>query len=182
MKLIACLKNKKNPSRKKNSLCFRKWNFVTLRLKKFSYFLKRKHFLYFWKRNPALFSLCSIKKKKKKSFLYFFKRKFFSTKLIIQETKTTKEFLMFEEMKLFLYFKKGILRTQGYNRNFLFVCKWSFLALYFSYIWGRSNFPSSESKKDSLLKSLLYFWKWNFLIFKEGIVKFWKTNKRAFSR
>ena len=39
--------------------------------------------------------------------------------------------------------------------------KWSFLALYISYISG-SNFPSSKSKKNPLVKSSLYFEKWNF--------------------
>ena len=40
--------------------------------------------------------------------------------------------------------------------------KWSFLALYFS-SFSRSNFSSSKSKKNPLLKSLSYFHKWNFL-------------------
>ena len=49
------LQNKKiHPE--KNSLCFQKWNFLALILKKFLYFLKGKLFLYFWKWNHALFS------------------------------------------------------------------------------------------------------------------------------
>ena len=49
-------KNKKKSIPKKNSLYFRKRNFLGLILTKFLYFLKRRLFLYVQKWNPALFS------------------------------------------------------------------------------------------------------------------------------
>ena len=39
----------------KNALCFKKWNFLTLRLKNFLYFLQRNIFLYFLKKAPYIF-------------------------------------------------------------------------------------------------------------------------------
>ena len=51
------LKKRKKIHPAKYSLYFRKWNFLTLRLKNFLYLLKRKLFLYFRKWNPALSGL-----------------------------------------------------------------------------------------------------------------------------
>ena len=78
-------KNQNKIHPEKNSLYFRKWNFLALILKKFLhflkiklllYFLKKKFFLYFRKRNPALFSPSSRKKNPpRENFLYFRKRK-----------------------------------------------------------------------------------------------------------
>ena len=47
----------------KNSLYFRKWNFLALILKKIVYFLKRKPFLYFQKWNTAHFTPSSKNKR-----------------------------------------------------------------------------------------------------------------------
>ena len=94
-------KNQNKIHPEKNSLYFRKWNFLALILKKFLhflkiklllYFLKKKFFLYFRKRNPALFSPSSRKKKSTQ-------RKF----LILQEKKIPKNFLCFLKRKFFLY-------------------------------------------------------------------------------
>ena len=78
------LQNKKiHPE--KNSLCFQKWNFLSLILKKFFYFLKGKLFLYFWKWNNALFSPRSKNKKNpppQENFLYF--RKQTGNKILFQ--------------------------------------------------------------------------------------------------
>ena len=63
-------KNKKIHS-EKNSLHFRKWNFLTLRLKNFLYFLKGKFFLYFLKKASNFLEMETPKK-----FLYFRKRNF----------------------------------------------------------------------------------------------------------
>ena len=61
-----------------------KWNFLTLMLIKFLYFLKRKLFLYFGNGNPE------------RKFLYFRKGNF----LIFLETKTLKNFLYFRKRNL----------------------------------------------------------------------------------
>ena len=68
----------------KNSLHFRKWNFLTLRLKNFLYFLKKKFFLYFLKKVP-----------------------------ILLEMETPPKFFI-SRNGTFLYFGKGIFRTLAY--------------------------------------------------------------------
>ena len=85
-------KNKKiNPE--KNSLCFRKWNSLTLRLKNFLYFLKRKLFLYFRKQNFLIFQETETPKK----IAYSSGNRFF----IFQEMKTPKKFFIFQETEHF---------------------------------------------------------------------------------
>ena len=95
---------------------FQEMELCDSKIKKIFIFSQKEAFLIFLEMEPCTFQPMLKKKKKQKknkSFLFFFKRKLCSRKLKIQETETTKEFLMFEEMELFLYFKKGILRTQG---------------------------------------------------------------------
>ena len=63
---------------KMNSLYLKKWNFLTLTLRNFLYFLKRKHLSYYGKWNPALFKPeleKILKNPPRESFLYFKKRK-----------------------------------------------------------------------------------------------------------
>ena len=81
----------KEKTPEKNSLYFQKWNFLAQIFKNFLLFPKRKVFLYFWKRNPAIFSpspknkrtppqenLLYFRKPKtpQKNFMCFLKRKF----------------------------------------------------------------------------------------------------------
>ena len=71
-------KKNKKINHEKNSLYFRKWNFLALIFKKFLYFFKRKLFLYFRKWNPALFTPSSKNKRnppREGLFSYFRKRK-----------------------------------------------------------------------------------------------------------
>ena len=80
----------------KNSLYLRKWNVLTLRLKRLLYLLKRKLSLYFQKWNPGLYSPSSKNKKDSPSenFLYFRKRKprkNFLYFLIFQKTEIRKK-------------------------------------------------------------------------------------------
>ena len=107
-------KNKKNPARK-NSLYFRKWNFVALILKKTFIFFKRKLFLYFLKWNPVRFSSGSKNKKtfRSEKISYALQKKWDLLILIL------KNFLYFRKQKsfyisgnrTFLYFGKCIFRT-----------------------------------------------------------------------
>ena len=90
------LPQKKKIHPEKNSLFFRRWNFLSLTLKTCSYFLKRKLFLYFlkWKLNETLHFSPKAQKIKKIHL-----RKF----LLLQEMKTLemlspkKAFLLFQE-------------------------------------------------------------------------------------
>ena len=66
-------KDKENHS-PKNSLYIRKCNFLTLRLKNLLYFLKRKLFLYFFKKSPLHFPAYAPKFSLKR-FLTFFSKK-----------------------------------------------------------------------------------------------------------
>ena len=105
----------------KNSLYFKQWKFLNLRLKNFFFFLKRKLFLYFRKWNPAFFS-SSLKNKKNppqenflysgkielsncriKKFLIFSRNKAFH---YFDKRKPRKNFLYFLERNIFLYFRK----------------------------------------------------------------------------
>ena len=78
---------------KKNSLYFWKWNFLTLILKRYLYFLKRKLFLYFLKRKFCLYFL------KRKLFLMFRK---WNSALFSPRTKNEKN----PPQQNFLYFRK----------------------------------------------------------------------------
>ena len=109
-----------------NSLYFRKWNFLTLRLTNFLYFLKKKAFLIFPEMKPCTFrpqpSKFFLKKQFRKNFLYFGKQSLknfsyfrkwnfltFSQKrafLILQEMETPKKFLIFSKKKASLIFRK----------------------------------------------------------------------------
>ena len=91
-------KNKKSLPQK-NSLYIRTWNFLALISKKFLYFHKRKHFLYFLKWNPTLSSPSSKNKKihlgkytsgngNLEKFLVFSRKK---AVLIFQETESFKK-------------------------------------------------------------------------------------------
>ena len=91
-------KNEKKIHPEKNSLYFRKWNFLALKLKEFLYFLKRNLFLYFREQNPALFR----PRQKNKNFSYFLEIKLFKKILYISENGTL------------LYFGNGIFRTLVY--------------------------------------------------------------------
>ena len=127
--LYPCSKNKKINT-EKNSLYFRKWNFLTLRLKNFLYFLKRKLFWYFRKWNPSIFKPSSKNKIiiiitiihpkgisytiVLKNFLYFSKWKpskkiIFSQKndfLVFWETETPKKNSLYFWKRNFLIFQK----------------------------------------------------------------------------
>ena len=87
-------KKTKNIDSEKNSLYYRKWNFLAQILKKFLYFLKRKLFWYFQKWNPAVFSR-SLKnkrnhvRKRKGSFHIFQEMELLSPQL--------NKFLIFQE-------------------------------------------------------------------------------------
>ena len=126
---------------RKNSLYFRKWNFLALILKNslyflkeklFPYFLKRKLFLHFHKWSPALLSR-SLKSKKISSkkisytsgnedpgkFLEFFWRKAF---LIFWEKGTRENFLIFQKIELSVLekWKKPFLKCFLYFRKLNF--------------------------------------------------------------
>ena len=117
----------------KNSLYFRKWNFLALPLLLLLlfffliffcwYFLKRKLFLYFRSWNPALFSMGSKNK--------FSLRKF----LTLQETETLKK-VMFQE--------------KGTPQKLLYFRKWNFI------IFLEVTFRAWEMKKPSLKKLIIF--------------------------
>ena len=88
----------------KSLLYFRKWDFLTLRLKYFLHFLKINLVLYFQKWNPALFSpspenknIHLEKTETPKNFVHFFQKK---AALIFQEMEILKKLLIFQETKL----------------------------------------------------------------------------------
>ena len=89
----------------KNFLYFQKWNFLAQILKNFLYIVKRKLFLYFWKRNPVTFSPSPKNKRTplQENLLYFRKPK-----------PPQKNFMCFLKRKLFLYFRKGKLLKSLY--------------------------------------------------------------------
>ena len=88
---------------------------------------------------------------------------------IFQETETPKNFFIFSQKKAFLIFrgteapKKFFIfeETEIPKRNFVLFQETETLKKT-SYISG-SDFPNSKYKKNPLLKSFLYFGKWNFL-------------------
>ena len=113
-------KKKKKIHPEKNSFHLRKLNFLTIRLKKFLYFLKRQRFLYF--RKGTLHFLSSGLKKE--STLQKF--------LICSQKKA---FLIFRELELYYISRKGNPEKNLYisgNGIFLY-----FLKKCFSYIAGK---------------------------------------------
>ena len=86
------LQKQKNPP-EKNPLHLRKWNFIAPILWKVLYFLKRKFFLYFRKRNLALFSPNSknIRTPPRENLLYFRKREARKKLLYFRKRKPQKE-------------------------------------------------------------------------------------------
>ena len=146
------------------SLCFRKWNFLDLILKKFLHFLKRKLFLYFLKRklfwyflkkrfsyicrNGTLhFSLLSSRNKKnplRESCLYFRKRKPWTIWYLSGNWNSKKA----------SYISGGTLQTLIIKKKFTFLYKAAkfsndkgvfFLLLYHFFLYSTSFcFSSSE--------------------------------------
>ena len=98
-------KNKKKSIPKKNSLYFRKWNFLALILTKFLYFLKRRLFLYIQNGASEKNSYVFLKRN---LFLYFRKRK--PRRRSFKYKKT----FYISGNGTFLYFEKGIFRTLAY--------------------------------------------------------------------
>ena len=88
---------------KQNLLYFRKWNFLTLRLKNFLYFLKKRLFLYFLKKISPQFPASALKNFRKnpalKKFYIFFKK-------IPNTHPPPLHFLEMEASKKSLYFRK----------------------------------------------------------------------------
>ena len=119
-------KKQKNIHPEKNSFYFRRWNFLTLRLKKFLYIRKWNPTLFGQssknKKNPSRENFLYFKQRKpRKNFLYSLTRKLFWY-LIFPETETSKKFFIFQENRkakktyvsanrTFLYFRKDIFRT-----------------------------------------------------------------------
>ena len=147
----------KNIYPEKNPLYFRKWTFLTLILKEFVYFLKRKLSLYFRKWNPVAVSP-EFKNKKQfppRKFFYFRKR------------KPRKKLLCFLRRKLFLYFRKRkprknslYLRKKSFLlfqetetlKNFLYFRKWNFLSPSLKdFLYFRKEFPKPENQKFPIL-------------------------------
>ena len=135
----------------KNSLYFKKWNFLTLRFK-VSYIFSIESFSYISGNGTLHFLSSGLKNKKiypekilyisgNGNFLYFLKRKFFfysrnGTFLIFQEMESTKKFFIFQETELFHISYNGNLKKT-------------------SYISGSSS-PSSKNKKNTLKKFLIF--------------------------
>ena len=143
----------KKPTPKKNFLYFGKWNFLTLRSKNFSYFLKRKLFLYSLKKvshtfQPGPTKTCSEK------FSYIFSKKtpFFGNEnlkkiLIFQETEfcytsespfpRSKVFYTFsyEEVKIFKF------------KYFLIIIIWHFFSFYNIFFLYSTSFYFSSSER-----------------------------------
>ena len=90
----------KKSTPKKNSLYFGKWNFLTLILRNFLYFLNRKLSLYFGKRKP------------RKNSLYFRKRSFL---IFLEELPKPQKpkFLIFLQKKLRINFSKNTYNTNN---------------------------------------------------------------------
>ena len=88
------LENNKKIHRKKISFASGKWNFLTLILKNFLYFLERKLFLYFAKRKPRKNPYISGNGNPKK--LRIFQEVIFLARKI--KKLTLKKFLIFQEV------------------------------------------------------------------------------------
>ena len=168
------LKKRKKIHPAKYSLYFRKWNFLTLRLKNFLYLLKRKLFLYFRKWNPALSGLkpqnLSVKQFPKKTRLekisYILSNESFPYKCppslsdLGPQKPTLKKFLICSQKipnfletktsKKSLYFKK---------RNFLILQEVTFQNQNFFY-----TFPYRRVKFSNL-KYFLIIMLWHFFSF-----------------
>ena len=152
----------------KNSLCFRKWNFLVLILKRFIYSLKTKLFLYFRKQKNSLnFRKWNFLALTLKKFLYFLKRKLFlyfwnwKPALFSPSPKTKKihpEKISYASgngntKKLLILFSKescSYVSRKGKPEKIL-------------YISGNGTLIAREiKKKNPFLKCFLYLRKWNF--------------------
>ena len=153
--LSPILKNKKTHPGKR-SLYFRKWNFLTLRLNNFLYFLKRKPFLYFLKWDAAFFSTCSKihTEKVELSNSNIFSKESFS---YISGNKNPQKFFVFHKAEL-----SYISGNRNPKKLIIFKERTSRL---------------EKNEKDLFLKCFLYFRKWNFL---ESSLKNFLYSRRNF--
>ena len=135
------LRKKKKIHPEKKSFYLRKLNFITIRLKKFLYFLKRQLFLYF--RKGTLHFLSSGLKKKiyPGKILYMFSKESF---LNISGTRTLLYFTKRKPRKKSLHFRKRnffyILENETPQKIFIFPeTKFSYIFLKMFFLYCRKG-------------------------------------------